>query len=104
VNFLKVPVGIWIHGGAFRWGRGGSILYDGRTVAGQSDMIIVTLNYRLGAFGWLYNNGVIEDGETNSGNWGFLDQQKAIKWVHNNIGNFNGDPDRIVVYGESAGE
>ena len=66
-------------------------------------MIIVTLNYRLGAFGWLYTN-YIEEGEDNNGNWGFLDQQKAIKWVYDNIEGFNGDSSRITVYGESAGE
>jgi len=98
----KVAVGIWFHGGAFRWGQGGSILYDGRILAGQSDMIIVTVNYRLSAFGFLYTN-YIENDQSNTGNWGFLDQQKAIKWVNENIANFNGDPDRITVFGESAG-
>ena len=58
----KVPVGIWIHGGAFRWGQGGSILYDGRTVSGQADHIIVTINYRLSAFGFFFKN-FIEKGE-----------------------------------------
>ena len=54
------------------------------------------------AFGFLYTN-YIENDQTNTGNWGFLDQQKAIKWVNENIANFNGDPDRITVFGESAG-
>ena len=97
-----MPVSIWIHGGAFRWGQGGSILYDGRVVAGQADHIIITLNYRLSAFGFFYK-GFIESDQTNDGNWGFLDQQMAIKWVKENIAGFNGDPDRITVYGESAG-
>ena len=85
------------------WGSAGSILYDGRIAAPQGDMIIVTVNYRLTAYGYLYT-GAIEPGEPTSGNWAFLDQQAAIKWVHENIAQFNGDPDLIMVYGQSAGK
>ena len=58
----KVPVGIWIHGGAYRWGQGGSVLYDGRTVSGQADHIIVTFNYRVSAMGFLFKD-FIEEGK-----------------------------------------
>ena len=65
-------------------------------------MIVITVNYRLTAYGYLYT-GFVEPGEQTSGNWGFLDQQAAIKWVHENIAQFNGDPNKIMVYGQSAG-
>ena len=66
------------------------------------DIIVVTVNYRLTAFGFL-QLPFVEDGEETNSNWGFLDQKKALKWVYSNIENFNGDKTRITVAGQSAG-
>lgn len=66
------------------------------------DIIVVTVNYRLTAFGFL-QLPFVEDGEETNSNWGFLDQKKALKWVYSNIENFNGDKTRITIAGQSAG-
>jgi para-nitrobenzyl esterase len=92
----KRPVMFWIHGGAFIMGGSRSPTYDGSTLAKRGDVVIVTINYRLGAFGYLYIQGV-------SPNVGQLDQILALKWVHENIAKFGGDPDNITIFGESAG-
>ncbi|XP_064624507.1 acetylcholinesterase-like [Lineus longissimus] len=87
---------VWIHGGGFVLGHGD--LYDGLKMAALGDVIIVTLNYRLGIFGFFTT------GDANaSGNYGLLDQQLALKWVKNNIGAFGGDQNRVTIFGESAG-
>merc|ERR1712131_383224 len=65
-------------------------------------MILVTVNYRLNSFGFLQLDE-IEDGEISNSNFGFLDQQMALKWIHRNIKNFNGDPNLITIHGQSAG-
>ncbi|HEY0018192.1 MAG TPA: carboxylesterase family protein [Longimicrobium sp.] len=96
----KVPVMVFIHGGAFVIGRGSSPMYDGAYLAAADTVVVVTLNYRLGALGFLYstagNNGV-------AGNFGLLDQQMALRWVRSNIGAFGGDSSRVTLFGESAG-
>jgi len=92
----KRPVMVWIHGGAFVTGGGVSPLYDGSTLASRGDVVIVTINYRLGAFGFLYIPGV-------TANVGMLDQITALKWVNKNIEAFGGDPNNITIFGESAG-
>jgi len=101
-EIAPLPVLVWFHGGAFTWGSGSSFLYDGRYMAPEMNAIIVTVNYRLSAFGFL-QLPFVEQGETTNANWGFLDQQKSLEWVYNNIANFNGDPNRITVAGQSAG-
>jgi para-nitrobenzyl esterase len=95
------PVMVWIHGGAFRTGSGstwpqqtGSFSRDG--------VVLVTVNYRLHAFGHLYLDGLFEDAE-DTGNVGLLDQVAALQWVRDNIAEFGGDPDNVTVFGESAG-
>ena len=89
---------VWIHGGSFR--HGSSTLYDGRMLAAVGNVSVVTINYRLGAFGFLTTN----DTSTGlQGNLGLQDQQAAIKWVNRNIASFGGDPDSITIFGESAG-
>ena len=98
----KLPVLLWYHGGAFQWGAGTSFLYDGRYIAPEMDIIVVGVNYRLTAFGFL-QLPYVEEGEITNANWGFMDQQKALKWVHKNIGEFGGDNTRITVAGQSAG-
>ncbi|WP_421378324.1 carboxylesterase/lipase family protein [Bacillus salacetis] len=96
----NLPVMVWIHGGAFRAGSGSSPLYDGSAFAENGDVIVVTLNYRLGAFGFLHLAG-LDGGYT--GNVGLLDQIAALKWVRENIKAFGGNPDEVTIFGESAG-
>ncbi|MFX1346017.1 MAG: carboxylesterase/lipase family protein [Promethearchaeota archaeon] len=92
----KRPVMLWIHGGAFITGGGAWELYNGLALAKRGDVVVVTINYRLGALGFLY----IPDITINAG---LLDQVLALKWVHDNIESFGGDPDNITIFGESAG-
>ncbi len=93
----NLPVMVWIHGGAFLLGNGGGEYDPTRLVA--EDVIVVTLNYRLGALGFLAHAGL----ESDSGNFGLMDQQAAIKWVKENIAGFGGDADNMTLFGESAG-
>ena len=98
----QLPVLVYYHGGSFAWGSGGSFLYDGRYIAPDMNIIVVTVNYRLTAFGFL-KLGIKEEGEITNSNWGFMDQQKALTWVYENIENFSGDKSRITIAGQSAG-
>ncbi|UYV78930.1 BCHE [Cordylochernes scorpioides] len=93
----RKPVMFWIHGGAFLFGSGGYI-YDGSVLGALGDVVIVTINYRLGSFGFL-----VSETEDAPGNMGLYDQLMALRWVHDNIEYFGGDPDKITVFGESAG-
>jgi para-nitrobenzyl esterase len=93
------PVMVWIHGGGFL--NGSSDLYDARRLATRGDIVVVTVNYRLGALGFLAHPALAREGEI--GNYGLADQQAALRWVRDNIGAFGGDPDRVTVAGESAG-
>ncbi len=97
------PVMVWIHGGAFTAGQGSTPWYAGSSIAAQGDVVVVTINYRLGALGFLHLDGVLGAGFEGSGNNGIRDQIAAIRWVKDNIAAFGGDPDRITVFGESAG-
>lgn len=96
----NLPVMVWIHGGAFYLGAGSEPLYDGSKLAAQGEVIVVTLNYRLGPFGFLHLSSF---NEAYSDNLGLLDQAAALKWVRENISAFGGDPDNVTVFGESAG-
>ncbi len=93
------PVMVWIHGGAFVNGSGG--IYDARWLAGRGDIVVVTLNYRLGALGFLAHPALGPAGAV--GNYGLQDQQAALRWVRDNIAGFGGDPDEVTIAGESAG-
>jgi para-nitrobenzyl esterase len=93
------PVMVWIHGGAFINGNGG--MYDSRWLVDRGDIVVVTLNYRLGALGFLAHPALGPDGAV--GNYGLQDQQAALRWVHDNIAAFGGDPDKVTIAGESAG-
>eukprot|EP00004_Rigifila_ramosa_P026442 TRINITY_DN823_c0_g1_i1.p1 TRINITY_DN823_c0_g1~~TRINITY_DN823_c0_g1_i1.p1 ORF type:complete len:393 (-),score=64.66 TRINITY_DN823_c0_g1_i1:487-1665(-) len=98
VNGTLVPVMFWIYGGAFFLGDGWEFgIYNGENVVVTQDVVIVTVNYRLGPLGFL----VLED--TLRGNYGLEDQRFGMQWVKRNIAKFGGDPDRITIYGESAG-
>ena len=91
------PVMVWIHGGAFTIGSGSEAYYDGANLASRGDVVIVTINYRLGAFGFVNLPAL---GETN---FGMRDQIAALRWVRENIANFGGDPGNVTIFGESAG-
>jgi para-nitrobenzyl esterase len=99
VSNQKRPVMVWIHGGAFVNGSGG--LYDARRLAARGDIVVVTVNYRLGTMGFLAHPALGEPGDV--GNYGLADQQAALRWVRDNIADFGGDPDKVTVAGESAG-
>ena len=95
------PVMVWIHGGAFTSGAGS--LYDGEALA-KKGVVVVTINYRLGVFGFLAHPELTKESDRNaSGNYALLDQIAALEWVKKNIGAFGGDPKRVTIFGESAG-
>jgi para-nitrobenzyl esterase len=98
------PVMVWIHGGAFVTGSGASPLYGGARLAARGDVVVVTVNYRLGVLGFLAHSDFADDeADGAAGNWGLLDQATALRWVHDNIASFGGDPDNVTIFGESAG-
>ncbi len=92
---------VWIHGGAFVTGTGSMVWYDGNRLAGRG-VVVVTINYRLGALGFLHLDGILE-GAAGTGNLGVADQVAALGWVRDNIAAFGGDPHNVTVFGESAG-
>lgn len=98
---------VWIHGGALTRGSGASSIYDGRNLA-RKGVVLVTINYRLGAFGYLAHPALSAEAKAagakaSSGNYGTLDQIAALRWVQENIAAFGGDPARVTIFGESAG-
>ena len=103
------PVMVWIHGGGNIMGSGGrsgatGLSFDGSRLAEFGDVIVVTINYRLHAFGFLADPALrAEDPNHSAGNYGSLDQVAAIRWVHDNIAKFGGDPEQVTIFGESAG-
>jgi para-nitrobenzyl esterase len=99
----KLPVMVWIHGGAFRLGAGGIPLYDGSALA-RRNVVVVTFNYRLGLFGVFGHPALAaEQAKEPRTNYAFLDQVAALEWVRDNIARFGGDPRRVTIFGESAG-
>ena len=97
------PVLFWIHGGGLRMGDGSSAAFDGSTLASRG-VVVVTINYRLGALGYLAHPLLREESADGvSGNYGLLDQIAALEWVQRNIAAFGGDPQRVTIFGESAG-
>jgi len=96
------PVMVWIHGGGFTAGTGSTPWYAGNRLAAQGDVVVVTINYRLGALGFLHVDGRI-DGCEGAGSNGIRDQVKALEWVRDNISAFGGDPNNVTIFGESAG-
>lgn len=102
-NQDKRPVMVWIHGGAFTGGSGTVPLYNGEGMA-RKGVVFVTINYRLGIFGFLAHPQLSEESEVKvSGNYGILDQIAALKWVKQNISAFGGDPGNVTIAGQSAG-
>ncbi|MXV49909.1 carboxylesterase family protein [Pedobacter sp. HMF7647] len=99
----KLPVLVYFYGGGFAAGDGSEPRYDGESMATKG-IVSVTVNYRLGVFGFLVYSGLSkESGHNGSGNYGLLDQYSALKWVQQNIAAFGGDPAKVTIAGESAG-
>ncbi|MFF0468801.1 carboxylesterase/lipase family protein [Micromonospora zamorensis] len=94
------PVMVWLHGGDFRFGSGD--VYGGQRLAAGGDVIVVTLNYRLGALGFLAHPALADAGGI-TGNFGLQDQQAALRWVRHNAAAFGGDPGNVTLFGQSAG-
>src|SRR5687767_8403812 len=97
------PVLFWIHGGGFSHGSGSQPSYNGGPLAERGDVVVVSINYRLGALGYLYlgDHGGARWGAAS--NAGQLDQIAALRWVRENIAAFGGDPEQVTIFGESAG-
>lgn len=99
----KLPVMVWIYGGGFQAGATSEPRQDGEHLA-HKGVVIVSMNYRLGIFGFFSHAELTAESPHNaSGNYGLLDQTAALKWVHENIAAFGGDPDNVTIFGESAG-
>jgi para-nitrobenzyl esterase len=99
----KRPVMVWFHGGGYAVGSGGSVRYDGSNLARKHDVVVVTVNHRLNAFGFLDLSSLGGARFADSGNVGMLDIVAALEWVRDNIANFGGDPGNVTVFGESGG-
>jgi para-nitrobenzyl esterase len=97
------PILVWIHGGGFRTGSGASPLYEGSTLAARGDVVVVTINYRLGLLGFLGHPDLAAGDGAPCANWGMLDCVEALRWVRTHGGAFGGDPDDVTIFGESAG-
>ena len=96
------PVMVYVHGGAYSSGSGSSPLYDGARLARRGDVVVVTLNHRLNAFGYAYLAPLVPE-LADSGNAGQLDLILALQWVRDNIAEFGGDPGKVMVFGQSGG-
>ena len=99
----KRPVMFYIHGGAYSHGSGSSPLYDGTRLCHRGDVVVVTVNHRLNAFGYLYLARLGAAQFADSGNAGMLDLVMALRWVRDNIAEFGGDPNRVMLFGQSGG-
>ncbi|MEX0948648.1 MAG: carboxylesterase family protein [Acidimicrobiia bacterium] len=99
---------VFVHGGGHLQGStaqvtGGVTLYDGATLASKGNVVVVTVEYRLGSLGWLADSALAASAKKPAGNYGLLDEIAALRWVKTNIGAFGGDPKRVLLFGESAG-
>ncbi len=100
---MKRPVMVWIHGGGFVAGSARNTWYDGAMLSERGNVVVVTLQYRLGAWGFLDLSKIGGQEYAQSGNLGLLDQIAALKWVKRNIAVFGGDPNNVTLFGQSAG-
>ena len=99
----KLPVALWIHGGGYREGFGTEPEFDAKAWA-EKDVVLVSINYRLGVFGFLTHPELSAESPNGvSGNYGILDQIESLKWIQKNIEQFGGDPDNVMIFGQSAG-
>ena len=100
----KLPVMMWIHGGSNTWGRADQ--YDGAALAARYKVVVVVIQYRIGALGWMAMDALRQGGtlpDDASPNFGTLDQIRALEWIRQDIGAFGGDAGRVTIFGESAG-
>ena len=98
----RLPVMVWLHGGALIFGTGGLPLYDGAALARQG-VVVVTVNYRLGPLGFFVHPAIEREAPGGAVNFGLLDQIAGLQWVRRNIAAFGGDPDNVTLFGQSAG-
>ena len=99
----KLPVVVYIYGGGNTIGSSGIAIYGGEPVAKSGKAVYVNLNYRVGILGFMVHPELTKEQGGHSGNYAYLDQNAAIKWVHENIAKFGGDPSKVVLMGQSAG-
>jgi para-nitrobenzyl esterase len=97
------PVLVWLHGGGFTGGAGSQSIYDGSSLVGRGDVVLVNVTYRLGILGWLPLRAFAGEEGGVAGNFGLLDQVAALRWVRDNAAAFGGDPQNVTIFGESAG-
>lgn len=97
------PVMVWVHGGAFSIGSGSAAMYRNGSIAAHGNVVLVTINYRLGVLGFINLNELTGGANPSTGNEGLLDQIAALQWVRRNIVSFGGDPENVTLFGESAG-
>jgi len=98
----KLPVMVWIHGGGYAAGSGSEPRYDGAALASHG-VVLVTINYRLGVFGFLASDDLAKEGNGHAGNYALMDMVAALRWVQANIASFGGNPGNVTIFGESAG-
>ena len=98
----KMPVMLWIHGGGFAAGAGSEPRYTNPAPVSKN-VVVVTINYRLGVFGFLASDDLMKEGHGHAGNYGLMDMAAAMRWVKANIAQFGGDPENVTIFGESAG-
>ncbi|HEY7643000.1 MAG TPA: carboxylesterase family protein [Steroidobacteraceae bacterium] len=103
VDAVQLPVIVWIHGGGFRTGAGSMPAYDGVNYAATGRVVFVSINYRLGALGFLAHESLRDPDTGAFANWAIQDQVLALRWVQENIAAFGGDPRQVTVMGESGG-
>jgi para-nitrobenzyl esterase len=99
----KRPVMLWLHGGGYTSGSGGFIIYDGARLAAKHDVVVITVNHRLTALGYLYLGDLGGESYASSGNLGNLDIVAALEWVRDNVAAFGGDPASVTIFGQSGG-
>lgn len=98
----KLPVLVWFFGGGFQWGYTSEMEFDGERLA-RRGIVVVSVNYRLNVFGFLAHPEISKEAPEAPGNFGLLDQHAGLKWVHENISAFGGDPSKVTISGQSAG-
>ena len=103
VDKKRRPVMVWMHGGGFSAGSGNYLLYDGTNLAKKEDVVVVAVNHRLNIFGFLHLADLGGEKWAGATNVGIQDLVASLQWVHDNIENFGGDPDRVTIFGQSGG-
>jgi len=99
----KRPVMVWLHGGGMAYGSANRLVYDGTNLAQRGDVVVVGVNHRLNALGFLHLADIGGEAYAHSGNAGMFDLVAALRWVHDNIDRFGGDPGNVTIFGESGG-